>query len=170
EDGGDEHRVVDFQVGGAAFTRARDVVGGDGLPAFCRLACDDEQRLQLVRDRRLFRIGLDLDDEVLVAAEMMCGDGAMNRLTVAALVLRGDVGRDELALGLRQAVWAAQEDIDELVERLRCFRPERHRAANTGQPFRKGDMWSGWLTRCGGHIPRWPCAAPSGRTPARRAA
>lgn len=71
---------------------------------------------------------------------MMRGNSAMNRLTVAAVVLRRDVGRDELAFALCQGVCAAQEHIDELVEWLCSLGPERHRAANTGQPFRKSDV------------------------------
>ena len=49
---GDEHGVVDFEVGGAQLARALDVGGVTCLPLCRRLAGDDEQRLELVGDAR----------------------------------------------------------------------------------------------------------------------
>ena len=51
EHGGDEHRVVNLQIGGALLAGARDVGRRDVLAALRRLAGDREQRLQLRRDR-----------------------------------------------------------------------------------------------------------------------
>jgi len=74
-------------IGGAMRSRALDVRGRDLLAALCGLARDREQRLQLAGDRRVVRIALDVDDQRVVAGEMMCGDRAMNRLAVPAVVL-----------------------------------------------------------------------------------
>ena len=76
---------------------------------------------------------LHAPDEVLVAVEVMRGDGAVNRLAVAAVVLRRHERRDQLALARCERVRAAQQHVDELVERFRGLGPERHRPADAGQ-------------------------------------
>jgi hypothetical protein len=72
----------------AQLTRLLDVRGGDELATLGRLAGDDEQRFELVGDGGVCGIGLDRHHQVLGSAEMVCRDGAVNRLAVAAVVLR----------------------------------------------------------------------------------
>ena len=133
EHGGDEHGVVNLEVGGAELARARDVGCRDLLAACRGLAGDDEQRLELVGDGGVFRIALHAHDELFVAVQVVRGDGAVNRLAVAAVVLRRHERRDELALARRERVRAAQQHVDQLVERLGRLRPKGHRPANAGQ-------------------------------------
>ncbi len=78
-------------------------------------------------------VGLDLFDEGFVAVEASGGYGAVDGLAVVAVVLRGDVGCDELALAGGEGVGGVEEDVDEIVEGAGGLRAEGHRAADAGE-------------------------------------
>ena len=84
---GNQHGVVNLDVGGPVQARARHVAGHHVRPAARGLCSDDQQRLQLVGDAGLLEVVLHLDHQVLVL-QMMGGDSAVNGLAVAAVVLR----------------------------------------------------------------------------------
>ena len=50
EGGGDQHGVVDLDVGCTLFAGMSHIIRGYVLPALLYLACDDEKSLQLSRD------------------------------------------------------------------------------------------------------------------------
>ena len=90
-------------------------------------------------------VRLHLNDEILVAAEMVGGNGAMNGLAVAAVVLRRDEGRDQLALAWRERVRPAQQDVGQLVEGFRGLRPEGHGSTDSWETFGQRDVRHGYL-------------------------
>ena len=143
EHGGDEDRVVNLEVGGAVLAGTRHVRRRDVLAACRGLPGDHEQRLQLVRDGGVLRVGLHAHDEIFVAVQMVGGNGAVDRLAVPAVVLRRHEGRDELALARRERVRPSQQHVDQLVQRLGRLRPEGHRAANSRKIGRQRDVWHG---------------------------
>jgi hypothetical protein len=131
---------VDLEVSSAVLTRTGDILCGDALATFGGLAGDHQERLQLVRDCRVLQVRLHLNDEVLVAVEMVRGNRAMNRLAIPAVVLRRDDGRNQLALAWRERVRSVQQDVGELVERFRGLWPERHRSPDSGDTLGQRDV------------------------------
>lgn len=97
EHGGDEDGVVNLKVG-CAFTGALNVFGRDAFAALLHLASDLEKGFQLSRDFGVFEVALYRDNESFVAVEVMSGDGSVDGLAIAAIILRRDVGGDEFAL------------------------------------------------------------------------
>ena len=82
------------------------------LAALLDVSRNHQQRLQLGRDVRVLEVMLYLLNQRLIAIEVCRRDGAMSHLTVVTVILRGDVGRDQLALAGGERVRAAQEDFD----------------------------------------------------------
>src|SRR6185437_4535516 len=81
---------------------------------------------------------LDLEDQFVIrisAAEMLRRRGTMTGQAVVAIVLGGNVGRDNLPLRRSQGVWASQQNLHQLAQRLGRFRAEHHGAADTRQSF-----------------------------------
>jgi hypothetical protein len=91
----------------------------------------------------VLEVGLDFLDQVLIAVEMMCRDGAMDGLAVLAIVLCGDVGSNQFPLARRERMRASQQHLDELAERLCGLRAERHGAPYAWQVGRKRDVCHG---------------------------
>ena len=143
EHGGDEHGVVNLEIRRPERASTCDVCRGHQPAALGRLAGDDQQRLELVGDGRAFRIALDVEHQRLVAAEVVRGDRAMDRLAVAAVVARRHVGRNQLALAGRERVRSAQQHVNQLVERLGGLRPKGHRTPDPGQVFLQLDVCHG---------------------------
>src|SRR3954466_9169562 len=92
----------------------------------------------------------------------MCGDRAVDRLAIAAVVLGGDGGRNELAFAGSQRMRSAQENVDELVDWLRGVRAVRQQPANPWESRWNRDVWHGVVTRVGRggsrNLPRASCA------------
>src|ERR1700761_4521474 len=86
---------------------------------------------------------LDLFDEGFIAVEACGGNGAVDGLTVVAVVLGGDIGGDEFALAGREGVWGVEKDFYEIVEWPRGFGAEGHCAADAGETFGKFDVCHG---------------------------
>ena len=154
EHGGDEHRVVDLEIGRAVLTRSRDVGRRDVLAPFGRLPRDDEQRLELVGDGGLLGIRLDARDELFIAMQMVRRNGAVDRLAVPAVVLRRHERRNQLALAWGERVRTSQEHVDDFVQRLCGFGPERHGAADSRQPRWKRDVRHDQSATCYAKVPK----------------
>jgi hypothetical protein len=78
---------VNLEIGGAELACARDVVRRHVIAALRRLTGYHEQRLELVRNRGVLEIALHLHDQVLVAVQVMRGNGAVNGVAVSTVVL-----------------------------------------------------------------------------------
>lgn len=83
---GNQHSIVDFQVGRALRTRLRDVIRGYVLAALLDFPGDHQWSFQLFRDAGVLEIGLYPRDQLLVVIKARCGDCAVNRLAVIAVV------------------------------------------------------------------------------------
>jgi len=131
----DEHRVVNFAVGGALRASHRDVLLCDRPAILAHLVGDGKERLQLRRYVRPLignRYGIDKSP---VAVEQLNGSGRVAGGAEDALVSRGDEGGDELPLARREGRWAPQEDVRELAHRaggLRVIYKERSDPGNPG--------------------------------------
>src|SRR4030095_4383630 len=78
---GNEHRVVDLDVGGAGAARALDVGRGGLFSAFLHLGGNCHEGFQLRGYRGRLKVTLDGIDDRVVAAEVMGGGGPMAGLT-----------------------------------------------------------------------------------------
>ena len=119
------------------------VCRGDVLAAVRGLAGNDQQRLELVGDGGALRVALHARDEVLVAVQVVGRDGAMDGLTVPAVVPRRHERRNQLALAGRERVRTPQQNVHQLVQRLGRLGPESHRAANSRKALGQGDVRHG---------------------------
>src|SRR5579862_5996374 len=68
EGGGDQDRVVNFEIGGAFAAGGFDVRGGDEFAVLLHFAGNRQQGFELGRNGGLHEIGLDLLDQRFVAA------------------------------------------------------------------------------------------------------
>ena len=84
---------MDFEVAGAVSAGALDVLGLNVLAAAPDLARDIEERFELVGDRGFFGRGLDVENEFLVAFEMVRGDGSVHGVAEEAVVFGWTRGR-----------------------------------------------------------------------------
>ncbi len=64
-----------------------DVTGRHLLPANLHLSRDQQQCLQLVGDLGALEVLFHGDNKVFVAAQVMCGDRAMNCLAISTVIL-----------------------------------------------------------------------------------
>ena len=124
------------------------------LPPVCTLAAIAQQGAELVADRRLLGIALDLLDEGASAVELHRGEGAVGGLAEDAVVEARHVRRDQLALAAAERVVLAQEDLRELGERHSGLGTKRHRAADAGNPLGKVDVRHGVLLFAGWFLAR----------------
>ena len=117
--------------------------------------------LSLLRDFRSFVVPLHIHDQLLIAAEMISGNCAVDALAEEAIVLRGNIGGDELTLTRRESARPAQQDLHQFVQRLRGLRTKRQWAANPRQAFGQRDVRhdaSPYLTPW--RFRSWPAAGP----------
>ena len=63
EGSGDQHRIVDFEIGGSVYPSVLHALCRDLLAALLHLAGDDQHRLELVGDGRLEEVTFDLVDQ-----------------------------------------------------------------------------------------------------------
>jgi hypothetical protein len=162
---GDEHGVVNLEIGGTGLTGPRDMVGLHMPAAAGREPGNRQQRLQLLRHRRLLRVRLDPEHQVLGALQVVRRDGAVNGLAVSALVFSRHVGGNQLALAGRERVRAAQQDVHEFVEGAGGLGAECHRAADARQAGRQVDVSHAEITPVCNHAR--PAPVPGGGAPRR---
>lgn len=89
---------MDLKIGSSRRLGARNIVRLYTLAAELHFAGNGQQRLKLVRHSGRFEIIFNSANQPLVPVQVLGGDRAMNGLTVAAVVLTGDVSRDQLPL------------------------------------------------------------------------
>ena len=157
EGGGDQHRVMDLDVGCALAAGGGHVVGGDRAPVDLDLGGDREQRAQLVADRSARRVALHLLDQGHPSLELHRGEGAVRRLAERALVQIRDVGGDQFALAPAQGVLVAKQNLGEVAERPGGLGAECESAPDSGDPFGQVDVWhvpSLWLSASRGSASR----------------
>ena len=153
EGGGDQHRVVDLDVGGALVTGTLDVCGLHIEPAPRDLGRDVEQCPELgahVGGRRVVAHGVD---QVVVALEIVSGRGPVAGMTEVAVVSRGDIGGDHLSLSAGQGARATEKDFGKLAHRLGRLRPEGERTGDSWKLGGQGDVGHGlyfriWTGEC----------------------
>jgi hypothetical protein len=68
----------------------------------------------------------------------------MAGLAEVTTVAIGDERRDHLALGARERIGAAKQNLGELAHRLRCFRSKREPAGDSRESVGKGYVWHGF--------------------------
>ena len=146
---GDQHRVVDLDVGRALPARVLHVLGRDGAAVVLHLRGDREQRTQLVADRSAVGVDLHLVDELHAAVELLGRERAVRGLAEDALVQVRDVGGDQLALASGERVFAAEQHFCELAEGRGRLGPEHHRAPDPGNAFGQIDVGHGSLPSSG---------------------
>ena len=91
-------------------------------------------------DRSGGRIALDLQDQLLLlfsGAQIMGSHGAMDGLAITAVVLRRDIGADELPLGAREGAGAAHKNLGQFAHGRCDFGAKEHRASWARHSFRK---------------------------------
>src|SRR6185437_1421645 len=113
ERSGDQHRVMDFEIGCAEGASLGYVFGGDALAALLHFACDCEQRLELGGDCRFLKICLYLLHGFR-ATEVTGGSRSMSCLAEVTIVLRRDIRSDQLALARCEASGLMQQNVRKL--------------------------------------------------------
>ena len=101
--------------------------------------------LSLLGNLRALVVLLHVHHQLLIAAKMVSGNRAVDALAEEAVVLRGNVGGNQLALTGREGARPAQQDLCQLVQRLRGLRSKRHGAANPRQAFGQCNVRHGLL-------------------------
>ena len=103
---------MDLEVSGALFAGGSDVGRCDLFASMLNFSGDAQERFQFGCDAGGIEVGFDRFDEGVVrvvSAEVFGGGGGVGELAEAALVARGDVGGDGLAIGAGERAGAAQE-------------------------------------------------------------
>ena len=148
-------RVRGFtHVRGSLFAGGIHCCFGYVLSATLHLAGDDEQSLQLLRDVRLLKIGMNLLDHIAVT-QMACCRRAVTGLAEVAIVERRNVGRDQFAFARQEAVGLVQQSVGQLAQRLGCLGTKCERGTDSRQFNRQWDMrhFQAPCSACSG----WPC-------------
>ena len=81
---------------------AGDVFSAHELSALLYFAGDGQQRLQFVRDCGAFEVELNCIHQLFISAQVVSCRRTMGALAKVAIVLCGDVGRDQLTIRLWQ--------------------------------------------------------------------
>ena len=98
KDCGNQHRIVNFEIGCAKIACCVDVLGRDMISAELHFSRDIEQRLEPGRDLRVGPVSLHFLDQRFVMPQLGRGNCTMNRLAKEAVVAPGDVRGDHLSL------------------------------------------------------------------------
>src|SRR5581483_1173303 len=142
----DQNRIVNLDIRCAQAARVGHIFSCYMLASALHFTCNHKQSLQFFRNISVQKISLDAAHQLLIAIQMGCGNGAMDRLAVMAIVQIRHVSRDQLAFPGRKTVGSAQENFNEVIQWAGRFRAKRHRTANSRLAFRQGNMRH-WISR-----------------------
>ena len=88
----------------------------------------------------MLKIRLHAPYQIFIAIQMRRRDCPVNRLAIVAVIQRGNIGRNQFPLALRERVGSDKEGLDKIVQRLGGLRAKSHRAANSRQTFRQSNV------------------------------
>ena len=86
---------------------------------------------------------------------MAGSSGSVARMTEMAVVLRRNIGSDQLALAWGERVGIVKEHVRELTHRLGRLRAIGESGANAGKAFRQGDVRHGTPPQCVAGVVRY---------------
>jgi len=113
--------------------RSGDVFRSHLFAAKLHFSGNVQQRLQLGRNLGVSPVGLYFLDQCFIVSQLRSGNRSMNRLAKEAIVAPGDMRGDHLALAPRKRAFAAQQDIDQLIQGRRGLGTKRHGSENAGK-------------------------------------
>src|SRR6201993_2401083 len=142
ERGRDQHRVMDFEIGGAQVAGEIDIVFGYQLAVLLDLSGNDQESPEFGADGSRIKVTLDLFDNRRIAKVSSCGS-AMAGLAEIRLVARGDKAGDELALAGTERAGLVEQDVRQFAHGFGRLWAVRETGADAGQAFGKINVGHG---------------------------
>mgnify|MGYP003578940931 CR=1 FL=1 len=97
----DQYRIVNLLIGSALPACVFHILRQHVLAALLDFAGDCQECLQFVGNPSVLETTLYIFYELFVAAKLMSSNGAVNRLAIKTIVLRRDIGGNQLAFSRR---------------------------------------------------------------------